>query len=246
MQNKPEGGGDLYEILGLAPDAGDDDIKQAYRSLARGHHPDLSDDAEAGERFREVTAAYAVLSDPTSRRLYDRLGWRGKGSGLAPRRGMARVYASNPRAFIEDLESVISTALGRRPEKEPTRVVGEIELDPYEAHVGATRSVSLGDPESCVACAGTGRRKVVSHAEVARFVSVEECRTCLGTGEGESADPVNVTVPPRVRHLERLPVGPEQVAIVKIVPAHERVVVRLAASAALLASIGFLLFLLAL
>lgn len=246
MHENTEAGGDLYEILGVARDAEDEVIKQAYRSLARRHHPDVSGDAEADERFREATAAYAVLADPTSRGLYDRLGWRGKGSALTPRRGMARVYASNPRAFLEDLESVISTALGRRPAKQPTRVVGEIELDPYEAHVGATRSVPLGAPEPCAACTGTGRRKVVSHAEAARFVSVEECPKCRGTGEGKTAEPVEVTVPPRARDLDRLKVGPEEVAIVRIIPTRERVGVRVAATAGLLGALGFLLFLLAL
>lgn len=237
---------DLYEVLGVDRDADDETIKQAYRALARELHPDVAGENGASEGFRELTEAYAVLSDPEARRLYDRLGWRGRGGGVSPRRGMARVYASNPRAFFEDLESVIASAVGRRPSKEPTRVVGEVELDAYEAHLGATRSVEVDETQACEACAGSGRRKIVANRESGRFVSLEECPDCGGTGQVAAGRPVVVTVPPRTRDLDRIPLGPEQVAIVRIVPPHERVAIRLAASAALVAAVGFLLFLLAL
>jgi molecular chaperone DnaJ len=237
---------DLYEVLGVGRDADDETIKQAYRALARELHPDVSSDDGDGERFREVTEAYAVLSDERSKRLYDRLGWRGRGGGIAPRRGMAKVYASNPRAFLEDLESVIAAAVGRRPEKEPTRVVGEVELDAYEAHVGATRVVEVEEAQTCPACSGEGRLKTVDHREAGRFLSFEECTECGGTGNVAAGRPVEITVPPRSRDLDRIPLGPQAVTIVRVVPARERVAIRLAASAALLGAIGFLLFLLAL
>jgi curved DNA-binding protein len=192
---------DLYDVLGVRRDADAETIRQAYRVLARELHPDVA--STDGERFREVTEAYGVLSNEQSRRLYDRLGWRGRGKGLAPRRGAGRVYASNPREFLEDLESVIATALGRRPDKEPTRVVGEVQLDPYEARLGA-----------------------------------------IGQVAGEET--ASVTVPPGARDLDRVHVGPDAVAIVRIVPPREKVVIRLAATLALAAAIGFLLFLLAL
>lgn len=180
MQKNTEARGDLYEVLGVGPDADDEAIKQAYRVLARELHPDVSSHDESGERFREATEAYAVLSDEDSKGLYDRLGWRGRGGGIAPRRGMAKVYASNPRAFLHDLESVIAAAAGRRPAKEPTRVVGEVELDAYEAHIGATRSVEVGETQTCHACAGAGRRRVVENRESGRFVSLDECTECGG------------------------------------------------------------------
>lgn len=237
---------DLYEVLGVARDADRETIKQAYRSLARELHPDVSAEENPEERFRELAEAYAVLSDDQARGLYDRLGWRGRGGGIAPRRGVARVYASNPRAFLEDLESVLSSAMGRRPEKAPTQVVGEVELDPYEAHVGATRSVELERAERCPTCEGTGRRSAVEHRDSGRFLSYEGCEACGGSGSVVAGKPVEITVPPRSRDLDRIPVGPEEVTIVRIVPARERVAVRVAATIALLAAIGFLLFLLAL
>lgn len=237
---------DLYEVLGVGRDADDETIKQAYRALARELHPDVSRHDEPGERFREVTEAYAILSDEGSKRLYDRLGWRGRGGGIAPRRGMAKVYASNPRAFLEDLESVIAAALGRRTAKEPTRVVGEVELDAYEAHVGATRSVQVDETQPCPVCEGAGRRKVVQNRESGRFLSFDECAECRGTGKVAAGRFVEITVTPRSRDLDRIPVGPEAVTIVRVVAPREKVAIRLAASAALLAAVGFLLFLLAL
>jgi len=237
---------DYYDVLGVGRDADDETVKQAYRALARELHPDVSAAEDDGERFREATEAYTVLSDEDSRRLYDRLGWRGRGGGIAPRKGAARAYASDPRTFFEDLESLLASATGRRSEKTPTRIVGEVELDAYEAHLGATRKVEVDQPEPCEACAGVGQRKVVSSRDSGRFLSLDECPDCGGSGKVESGRPVEVTIPPRARNLDQIPVGPEAVAVVRIVRPHDRLVVRLAASVALLASIGFLLYLLAL
>jgi molecular chaperone DnaJ len=237
---------DYYDVLGVGRDADAEAVKQAYRALARELHPDVSGAEEDGERFREATEAYTVLSDEDSRRLYDRLGWRGRGGGVAPRKGTARVYASNPRAFFEDLESLLASATGRRPKKMPTRIVGEVELDAYQAHLGATREVEIDEPEPCKACAGLGQRRVVSSREAGRFLSLEECPDCGGSGKVEAGRAVEVTIPPRARDLDQIPVGPEAVAVVRIVRPRDRLAVRLAASIALLAAIGFLLYLLAL
>lgn len=199
-RNNGDMGRDLYEVLGVSRGADDATITRAYRALARELHPDAAAQGDA-ERFRAVTEAYEVLSDAQSRRLYDRLGWHGRGGGIEPPPRAGRVYASNPRAFLEDFESVIATALGRAPDRELTHVVGELQLDAYEARFGATCSVVEGDA---------------------------------------------VTVPPRTRDLDRVHVGPEEVAIVRIVPPREKVAIRVGASVALMGAIGFLLFLLAL
>src|SRR5688572_24086492 len=77
---------DYYEVLGVARTADGDTIRQAYRRLARELHPDVSAEPKAEERFRELTGAYAVLSDPSARSLYDRFGYRGRGGGFSSHR----------------------------------------------------------------------------------------------------------------------------------------------------------------
>ena len=72
---------DLYELLGASREAEPDELKAAYHARARELHPDAAGDAEAEARFREVSHAYAVLSKPRSRLLYDRLAYRGPGGG---------------------------------------------------------------------------------------------------------------------------------------------------------------------
>lgn len=72
---------DLYDVLGASRDADPDELRAAYHDRARELHPDVSGDPEAEQRFRELSHAYAVLSKPRSRLLYDRLAYRGPGGG---------------------------------------------------------------------------------------------------------------------------------------------------------------------
>jgi DnaJ-class molecular chaperone len=235
---------DFYEVLGVRRDADQDAIKHAFRSQSRALHPDVSTDPDAPRRFQEVSEAYTVLSRPESRRLYDRFGWRGRGRGFERRR--ARVYASNRRGLLHDLELLLASAAGREPDREPPEVVASVELDAYEAHIGATRRLEVAAEEPCGTCDGTGRRWVVSNRDSGRFLSLVDCGDCGATGVGRAQESFELPVPPRVRDLDRLRVGPRQVAIVKIVPARDRPAVRAAAFAGLLLAVGFLLFLLSL
>lgn len=235
---------DYYEVLGVRRDADPAAIKHAYRASSRALHPDVSGDPEADVRFRELSEAYAVLSRPESRRLYDRLGWRGRGRGFERR--PARAYHSDKRRLLQDLESLIVSAAGGRPEREPTRVVATLEVDAYEAHLGATRRVELDEERPCDTCEGSGKRKAVAHRESGRFLSFDDCGECGGTGVAGERRRVEVAVPPRTRDSDVVRIGPDEVAIVKIVPPRDRAAVRAAALLGLFGALCFLLFLLAL
>src|SRR3972149_11210903 len=75
---------DYYDILGVSKNSSEEDIKKAYRKLAREHHPDMvadGDKLDAEKRFKEINEAYQVLSDPEKKRMYDQFGHAGMGSG---------------------------------------------------------------------------------------------------------------------------------------------------------------------
>ncbi|MEK6275094.1 MAG: DnaJ domain-containing protein [Actinomycetota bacterium] len=161
---------DYYEVLGLLRTAGDEEIRRAFR--ARELHPDVSAEPEAEERFREVTAAYSVLSKPSARFLYDRFGYRGRGyGGFGPG--------------------------GRRSE---ARILAEVEIDQIEADRGTKREVLLAaeeecevcrgrgavsgtDVRPCVTCGGNGRLRVSSGLGEGRLVRVVQCHDCDGLGQ---------------------------------------------------------------
>lgn len=237
---------DYYDILGVGRDADAEAVKRAFRTHARDLHPDVSDDPDAADRFHEISEAYAVLSDEKRRGLYDRIGWRGRGRGFSPPRGAARAYAANPRAFIADIETIIAASAGRARFGEQKRVVGEVELDAYEAHVGATRVIDVTDGTPCAECDGDGRQKIVEHNEAARFVAFDDCPVCHGTGQLLTERSVEVTIPPGARDDTTIPVGPQEVVAVSIVRSRDRLGIRLIAAVVLLAAIAFLIFLLTL
>lgn len=96
---------DYYQILGVDRKASEDDIRRAYRKLARKYHPDVNKDPDAAKRFSEVTEAYDVLSDPQKRKDYDRFGRTGVGAGHSPGSGRTRSTWTNagPGGFRADV-----------------------------------------------------------------------------------------------------------------------------------------------
>jgi curved DNA-binding protein len=154
---------DYYAIMGVARDATEDEIKRAYRKLARKYHPDVSKEPQAEERFKELGEAYEVLKDPEKRAAYDRLGANWKSgqefrpppdwdSGFEFRGGEFR--PGDREAFSDFFESLFGRGgfQGGRPGAGPFNARGEdhharVLIDLEDAFTGATRAITLSAPE---------------------------------------------------------------------------------------------------
>jgi molecular chaperone DnaJ len=189
---------DPYKVLGVGRKATDDEIKKAYRKLARENHPDRNpDDAKAEERFKEVQEAYSILSDPDKRREYDQGGriFGGPG-GFDPNafRTGGGGFAGNVGDIISDLFGSGRTA--RQPSPERGR---DLETDVHvsfdQAMEGAQVPVSVALSAPCPTCRGTGAKpgttpRVCSRchgrgveAESQGLFSISQpCQKCGGTG----------------------------------------------------------------
>ncbi len=198
---------DYYETLGVARDAGADEIKRAYRRLAMQHHPDRNPgDPQAEASFKEAAEAYEVLKDPHKRAAYDRYGQAGLRDGFA---GGADGFDLSDalRAFMRDFgglgafEDLFGGGESRRPASGPRRgsdVQVRVRLTLEEVAVGVEKTLNLTILETCAACAGTGsetRERVrcpacVGAGEIrqarrsifGQFLNVMSCPRCRGTG----------------------------------------------------------------
>jgi molecular chaperone DnaJ len=193
---------DLYEVLGVERDATEDDIKRAYRRLARELHPDVNGDPTAEQRFKEVTAAYDTLSDPVRRRQYDVYGRIGAvpGGGAGP-----DVFPFGDFGDIFEVFFGGGTRQGRRRGRRTRTRAGEdlrvpLELTFEEAAFGIATDVPVDTLAGCEACGGTGCTPGTYPArcahcggsgdvqQVARSVfgtvmTARPCPTCQGAGE---------------------------------------------------------------
>jgi curved DNA-binding protein len=153
---------DFYDVLGVSRNASQDDIQQAYRRLAREYHPDLNKDPGAEERFKDVSEAYAVLSDPDTRRRYDAFGpgFRQVPDGVDPdayRRAASGAGRSRGPGFGSgfggggiDLDDLLGGMFGGRGRGGFGQFPGadheaEADVSVEEAYRGGQRTVSLGN-----------------------------------------------------------------------------------------------------
>ena len=170
---------DYYEILGVGREAKDQDLKSAYRKLALKYHPDRNPgDAAAEERFKEAAEAYAVLSDPDKRSMYDRFGHAGvSGAG-------AGGFDPNAFAGFEDIVGNLGDLFGfgdmfggRRRRGGPQRgsdLRYDLEISFEESFTGTETAIQIPREESCETCGGSG---------AAAGSAPEVCGQCRGTGQ---------------------------------------------------------------
>jgi molecular chaperone DnaJ len=186
---------DYYQVLGVAKTAQPDEIKRAYRQLARQYHPDVNKEPDAESRFKEITEAYEVLSDERKRQMYDQFGHAGpRGAGGAGVEGF-------PFGDISDLfESFFGGNVGRRGPQRGNDLRVRLELTFEEAVFGVDREIDLPRSETCLICGGSGAEpgkppvrcpKCNGSGEVRRvqqsifgqFVNVMPCDRCRGEGQ---------------------------------------------------------------
>ncbi|MBV8080255.1 MAG: molecular chaperone DnaJ [Actinobacteria bacterium] len=221
---------DYYELLEVSRDADEREIKKAFRRLARQLHPDVSEVPDAEVRFREVSEAYEVLSNPETRQLYDRYGHAGLRSG-----------GFSPSHFdLGDLGDLFSTFFGedvfggRGGRGHRADVAAAVEIELAEAARGVTKTVSVDLAVTCETCAGSGvkpgtpvvtcrrcggagRLQQISRSVFGEFVRTASCPECGGTGrvaeqpcedcdDGRRVErrDVEVVVPPGIHDGQRI------------------------------------------
>ncbi|MHC5111445.1 MAG: molecular chaperone DnaJ [Planctomycetota bacterium] len=163
---------DYYEVLGLARDASEDQIKKAYRRAAHKFHPDRNqNDPEAESKFKEAAESYEVLSDPSKRQRYDQFGHAGlSGAGVHDYSHMG----------VDDIFSMFNDIFGggRRSRRGGADLQTEVEITLKEASTGVERSIEFGRHDFCTVCGGNG---------AAPGSSREACKTCGGYGQVEQS-----------------------------------------------------------
>jgi molecular chaperone DnaJ len=168
---------DYYEILGVSRDAGKEDIKRAYRRLARKYHPDVNKEPGAEEHFKEINRAYEILSEPETRNRYDRFGEAGVSGGAAG------FDADNMGGFADIFETIFSGFGGAGGQATARRRTGptrgedlrlDFRLKFREAVFGGEKEIRIRHLETCQTCKGSGARPGTSS---------RTCTTCSGTGQ---------------------------------------------------------------
>lgn len=168
---------DYYEVLGVPRDASDADIKKAFRSRARDVHPDTSDHDNAEELFKELNAAYEVLSDPQKRSNYDQFGTADPQAGFP---GGGYGYGDPfGGAGMGDLFSVIFDGVMGGAGRQQSRPEGhdmsaQLTITLEEAATGVSKQIPYARLAPCATCSGSG---------AAEGGSVKSCPTCRGTGQ---------------------------------------------------------------
>lgn len=193
---------DYYEILGLKKGSSVEEVKKAYRKLARKYHPDLNPgDKSAEDRFKEINEAYAVLGDPKKKKEYDTYGrspfgeggFQGFGAGAG---GFEDIFGSSGGfgdIFSDIFGASAGTAGTRMRAFKGADIVSQVEVSLEEAFAGLTRRLNIQREVSCGQCNGSGIESSTpcsdcggtgkTHTSKGFFRVTNTCRTCGGTGQ---------------------------------------------------------------
>jgi len=172
--------GNYYEILGVSQDASKEDIKRAYRRLARQYHPDVNKEDGAEERFKEINRAYEILSDPEMRARYDRFGEAGISAGAGG--GGGAEDFGDMGGFADIFETIFGGMGGMgggsgRRRSGPMRgddLRLDLKLEFREAVFGGEKEIRIPHLENCDTCEGSGAKP---------GTSAQTCATCSGAGQ---------------------------------------------------------------
>ncbi|MDY6936983.1 MAG: molecular chaperone DnaJ [Cyanobacteriota bacterium] len=197
--------GDYYDTLGVSRSADKEEIKRAYRRLARKYHPDVNKESGAEDRFKEINRAYEVLSEPELRSRYDRFGEAGVSSGAAGAGGFQDM--GDMGGFADIFESFFGGFSGgtqsTRRRGGPVRgddLRLDLKLEFREAVFGGEKEIRISHLETCETCGGTGAKpgtrpqtcstcggsgqvRRATRTPFGSFTQVSVCPTCNGTGQ---------------------------------------------------------------
>jgi molecular chaperone DnaJ len=196
-----DGLGDLYALLGVGPDASEDEIKRAYRARARELHPDTNHGDPAAEaRFKEVTVAYEVLRDPDRRARYDRFGPEGVFGSQAAGAGGFGFEGGLGDIFEAFFGQMGGTGNRRRGPQVGADAEVRLGIEFSEAVFGSRQEISVRlptmcttcagrgtapgtEPVTCIDCQGAGELRRVRQSLLGQVVTSAACSRCSGTGE---------------------------------------------------------------
>ena len=199
---------DVYETLGVSKSASADEIKQAYRRMAKKYHPDLNHEPGAAEKFKEVQEAYDILSDADKKARYDQYGWPGVDPQAGGFGGGAGGFGGG--ADFGDLGDIFAQFFGggarqsqRQTSSGPSRgedIYTSLRISFMESVKGVVKSIPITyykpcsnchgtgansprDVENCSRCRGTGRVRVVQQTLFGQMASERACPDCNGSGK---------------------------------------------------------------
>jgi molecular chaperone DnaJ len=191
---------DYYEVLGVPKNASADDIKKAYRKMARQYHPDVNKDKGAEEVFKEINEAYEILNDDQKRSAYDRYGHAAVNGGAG---GAGFDGFSDINDIFSEFFGGFARGTAQQQRRGPRRGADlrfDLKLDFLEAIFGAEKEIEVvrneacsrckaagsepgTNPTRCRTCNGTGEVRRVQQSILGSFVNVTTCPTCGGSGE---------------------------------------------------------------